>query len=131
MIDTATAEHEAAHVVVGLALGLRLRRATLQPTPIGRDGIAVGYAWFEHGKNYMAHAIMVCAGVAWDRRTGGDTSHDYALAKHTLRYRADVETGVRVAREMLDSRRRLHARLTSELLDRDLTAADIEAIVNE
>lgn len=131
MLDTATAEHEAAHVVVGLALGLKLRKATIEPTPIGADQIALGYAWFEHGKNYLAHALMLCAGVAWERRPGGlgDSPEDYALAKHALRYKSDVETGVRLARELLDSRRRVHAKIASELCDRDLTAADVEALV--
>lgn len=132
MLDTATAEHEAAHVVVGLALGLRLRRATIVPSPApGPTGIHVGYAWFEHGRNYTAHAIMCCAGVAWERRPGGlgQSPADYALAKSSLRYKSDVETCVRIARELLDGRRRAQARVASELCDRDLTAADVEALV--
>ena len=130
-LDTATAEHEAAHVVVGLALGLRLKRATIQPAPYGRTGISIGLAWFAHDKRYLAVATMFAAGVAWDRRTGHDSSADYELALGTLKRRADVETSVRIAREMLDSRRRVHARIASELCDRDLTAQDVEALVIE
>lgn len=131
MLDTATAEHEAAHVVVGLALGLKLRKATIQPTPTGATGIMLGYAWFEHAKNYMAHAIMLCAGVAWERRPGGlgDSPEDYALAKHALRYKRDVETGVRIADELLKARRRAHARVASELCERDLGPADVARLV--
>ncbi len=133
MLDTATAEDEAAHVVVGLALGLKLRKATLAVTPVGRTGISLGYAWFAHGRSYLAHGVMCCAGIAWDRHAGfePDTSAegDYAQARQIFGRKSDVETGVRLARELLDSRRRVHARIASELCDRDLGSADVEALV--
>jgi len=131
-LDTGTAEHEAAHVVVGLALGLRLRKATIKPQPFGATGIALGLSWFAHDKRYLAVGIMFAAGVAWDRRTGfaDETTHtDYELARATLRRRADVDTAVRLAGELLDGRRRMHARVASELCDRDLGPRDIEALV--
>lgn len=120
--------------MVGLALGLRLRKATIVPSPApGPKGIHLGYAWFLHGKHYTAHAIMCCAGVAWERRPGGlgASPEDYKLAKHSLRYKNDVETCVRIARELLEARKRVHVRIASELCDRDLTAVDIAAMVLE
>ena len=133
-LDTGTAEHEAAHVVVGLALGLRLRKATIRPQPFGHSGIALGLSWFAHDRRYLAVGIMFAAGVAWDRRTGwaDETTHtDYELARSTLKRRADVDTAVRLAGELIDGRRRVHARIASELCDRDLNAADIAAMVIE
>jgi hypothetical protein len=132
LLDTATAEHEAAHVVVGLALGLKLRKATIRPTPHGKSGIALGYVWFYSGRKYLAQAIMCCAGVVWDERSGFDvdTVGDLATAKKLVS-RGDVATCMSIARELLDGRRRLHARIASELCDRDLSGADVDALAIE
>ncbi len=133
-IDTATAEHEAAHVVVGLALGLRLRKATIVPSPLGKNGIACGHVWFRSDRKYLAQAIMLGAGVVWDRANGFEPDATPAgdLAQVTrLVSRGDVPTCLKLAEELLDSRRRLHARIASELCDRDLSAADVEALVIE
>ncbi len=131
-IDTATAEHEAAHLTVGLALGLRLRKATIVPSPLGRRGIACGYVWFYSERKYLARAIMYGAGAVWDRKAGfepDDTSAGDLAQVATLVSRADVPTCLKLAEELLDSRRRLHARIASELCDRDLSGADVEALV--
>ncbi len=131
MLDTATAEHEAAHVVVGCALGLKLKRAALQHARPEHDS-SEGYTWFAPGRAYLAFGIMTCAGIAWESRVGGDLAYavcDIRNAKQILRSAASVATSTKLARELLDSRRRLHARIASELCDRDLTAPDIEALV--
>ncbi len=133
VLDTLTAEHEAAHVVVGLALGLKLVRAHVAHARPEHDS-SEGFAWFKPGRAYMAFGIMTCAGIAWENRPGGTpeyASFDMKLAKQVLRTNASVRTGVRLARELLDGRRRLHARVAAELCDRDLTAADVDALVLE
>lgn len=134
MFDVATAEHEASHLVTGLALGLRLRKATITPSPLGKRGIACGYVWFYSDRKYLAQAIMCAAGVVWDKRCGfnNDVSGlgDMASIKKLVS-RGDVETCLNLAREILDGRRRLHARVASELCDRDLGPADVEALVLE
>ncbi len=131
MLDTATAEHEAAHLTVGLALGLRLRKATIVPSAHKR-GILCGYVWFYSERKYLAQAIMLCAGVVWDRKAGftpdDTTAGDLHQAKQLVS-RADVPTCLKLAEEILDSRRRVHARIASELCDRDLSGADVEALV--
>lgn len=130
-LDTATAGHEAAHVVVGLALGLRLKRATIRPSARGRE-LLLGYAHFYSDRKYLAQAIMLCAGAVWDRRNGfePDATPGGDLGQaHKLVTRADVLTCLQIAGEILDGRRRAHARLASELCDRDLTTADVEALV--
>ncbi len=131
MLDTATAEHEAAHVVVGCALGLKLKRASIAHAQPGHDS-SEGFTWFQHGRDYLAFGVMVCAGIAWESRPGGEPAYaaaDLKSARQIHRYRANVETSVRIAREMLDGRRRLHARIASELCDRDLGSADIERLI--
>ena len=137
MIDVTAAEHEAAHLVVGLALGLKLRKATARRSILNGQ-IVDGHVWFQPGRHYLAFGIMVCAGIAWERRPEVAAQSwpeaieaDYKQAWQIHRFKANIETSVRVAREMLDARRRLHARVTSELLDRDLTGRDIEALVIE
>lgn len=133
-LDTATAEHEAAHVVVGLALGLRLRRATASPSPLGKRGIACGYVWFYSDRKYLAQAIMLCAGVIWDRENGfapcTTSAGDRAQAARLVS-RRDLPTCERLAAELLGARRRAHARVASELLDQSLGPADIERLVLE
>ncbi len=135
VLDTSTAEHEAAHVVVGLALGLRLRRATIVPSPWGSRKVALGYAWFGgSSREGFARTIMYCAGIAWESRPGGTPAAaraDEIQARQFFTSQHDLACGVRIAREMLDGRRRAHARIASELCDRDLTSADIEAMLFE
>jgi hypothetical protein len=61
-----TAQHEAAHIVVGVACGLRLRCAALELLP-GWEWS--GYAWFHgnpDGRHREALALMYAAGVAWE-----------------------------------------------------------------
>lgn len=125
------AEHEAAHVVVGLALGLKLKHATIRMTTMRGESLD-GHVWFEHGRQYLAFGVMVCAGIAWERRYGGkpvNASGDERLAKQIHIYRANVETSVRIADEMIRSRRAAHTRVARALLDRDLGPSDVERLV--
>src|SRR5688572_19198623 len=97
--DLLTAEHEAAHVVVGLAMGLRLHRASLTPEVI--DGVLTcGYAWFGgSSREGLARSVMYCAGVAWESRPGGmpeAASADRRLARKYFRSAHDLQTGVRI-----------------------------------
>lgn len=131
-INFDAAEHEAAHVTVGLALGLRLRKAALGHTVI--DGADVhGYTWFGGGNRQgFARTIMYCAGIAWESRPSGTLWHaryDEMYARKFFTSKHDLASGVRIAREMLEGRRRAHARIASELCDRDLSQVDIERLV--
>ncbi len=133
MIELATAEHEAAHLVVGLALGLKLKRAFVRRADL--NGVAVdGLVWFSgFARRKLAQGVMACAGIAYERRIKrvGFTWYDEKFARECFSSRSDLETGVRLAREILDCRRRAHTRLAVELCDRDLTARDIAALVHE
>jgi len=122
------AQHEAAHVVVGLALGLRLSRVWLGQDPDGT------YGWTEwHPKPWHREAdlLMTAAGIAWERECG-----DLEWAGDDLRYlrrkgvrgNAPVRTLERAAWAILTSRPGVHARVTRALVDRDLTEADVKAI---
>lgn len=120
------AQHEAAHVVVGVALGLHLRAATIR-----REGDTLGYAQFVVPKRKrLAWAITLAAGLAFERR-GGDL--DTARADRKLlraeRYNAHAIAALTLAADaILESRGLAHARVTRALLQRDLKRADIEAL---
>lgn len=132
MLDARVAEHEAAHVVVGLALGLKLGRASTTPSVEPNVGLVHGSVWFREGRGRMAMGIMFAAGRAWEQRAGGTlwwAWRDTELARRYLIGPANLKTAVKVAREILDGRRRVHAKIASELCDRDLTSADIEALI--
>jgi hypothetical protein len=135
------AEHEAAHVVVGLALGLPLKVATLRKD-VWRKIEIEGFTWFGGYRRHLAHGITNCAGVVWESRPGGDPRSargDLRLAREHLvsnvngrSTRAAVETGCRVAAEILKSRRGILARVARELCDRDLRPTELaEMVVGE
>ena len=89
------AEHEAAHVVVGLALCLPLRLATLRQET-WRNFEIEGYTWFGAPRQRLAHGVVACAGIAWESRPGGSphgARGDRKLALERLRTPADVRTG--------------------------------------
>ncbi len=138
MIDSQTAEHEAAHVVVGLALGLPLKIATVR-SDVWRKIELGGFTWFGGFRNRLAHGIMSCAGIVWERRPGGDprgARGDATLAREYLRTpirggstAANVETGCNLAAEILRTRQSALARVARELCDRDLRPADLAEMV--
>lgn len=127
--NLSVAQHEAAHVVVGVALGLRMRAAVLEPA---RPGFTQsGYAWFPTGarRKREALALMYAAGVAWDRAVGDRfTATDTRLVRAYVSGRHGVESCVRAAAAMLAGLGPAHARVTRALLERDLSGADITAL---
>lgn len=130
--DHATAAHEAAHVVVGVALGLRLRLATVGHSTHARGPQLAGYAdFYEKRGDGIAQAIMLAAGIAWDRGLRYDpwyTSIDREECFKIVRGRQSVEACVAAAAAMLAARKRVHARVTAALLERDLTHDDVVAM---
>lgn len=128
-----TAQHEAAHVVVGCALGLRLRHARVHSGG-ERTG---GETQFDHAARPLAFAIMYAAGLAWERMTDGDLRH----ARYDARYaraelaspgrRTDLESAVVAADAILRSRAGEHARVTRMLATRDITHRDVARLVAE
>ena len=122
------AQHEAAHLVVGRALGLRPFRAVLGDQG---DGSAGFVEWDRRPWYPEAVRMMYAAGVVWERKCGDLTKAEYDLAE--LR-RAGVQgNGRLVALEraawaILAERHALHAKITRALYERDLTERDIRAL---
>ncbi len=108
--------------MVGAALGLRLRAAR-----ITRWGL--GWTWFPEARAH-SDALVTAAGIAWERAVGGvlDDADRTALRRIVRGSRIDQEACSRAAAAILESRSAAHARVTRALLERDLGAADIEAI---
>lgn len=135
-VDVTVAEHEAAHVVVGLALGLKLRKVSLGSYEHGGEAIH-GFTWFRGNDvdHRLALGVMYAAGVAWEASlTGKSAGRTYAvidreLAQSMLQSRHSFRTGVRIADEILRARRRAFRRVVRELCDRDLGPRDVEALV--
>lgn len=131
--DLETAQHEAAHVVVGVACGLRLVRAEVASN-------ASGFAWFRNAagnkipkRRREAWALMAAAGPAWERMLRLPTwrhneSCDVAILRSLTSGRHGVETVIRAATAMLGVLTREHARVTHALLERDITGEDIAAL---
>lgn len=117
------ADHEAAHVVVGVALGLRLRKAVIK-TAEDFDG----YAWFTNHGSRTAHAIMYAAGVAWERARGGSSIGDATLCRELVKTDSEVRTCVRVAGVMLAGLGPVHSKVTRALLENDLNAKHISKL---
>lgn len=121
-----TAQHEAAHLCVGLSVGgLRVVRATIRP-----DGDTAGYVEWE-GKTRESWALMFAAGVAWERRVGDleKASFDLAeLRKLRVRGNAAVAALERAAWALLETRASQHARITRALLEGDLDHRGVMAL---
>jgi hypothetical protein len=135
------AEHEAAHVGVGLALGLPLKVATLKRSVWQKIEIE-GFVWFGDLRNRLAHGVMACAGVVWEARPGGEPKGargDLTNARFFLQsvrrgssLAANVQTGCKLAAEIMRTRQRVLARVARELCDRDLRPAELaEMVVGE
>lgn len=134
----ATAQHEAAHVVVGCALGMRLGRAwvrdsaTAPPKGMRRDD--EGAVIWATTRTDLAYAVMCAAGIAWEALAGDPdvARFDRRLVREHLRRaggRADVRTAVACAAALLEARMALHARVSRLLAERDITGADVAEIV--
>jgi len=125
------AQHEAAHVVVGLALGLRLLRASCKRS-FDREGVELGgYASFYAGPR-EAWLIMLAAGVAWERRFGDLEYADGDLAllrRMRVRGNARIRVLERAAWAVLESRPWAHRAVSDALLDEDVTAETVTRLV--
>jgi hypothetical protein len=128
----ATAQHEAAHVVVGVALGLKLGRASATPYADGD-----GYCWFPlpPRRRTWADAVTGAAGVAWERAVDpavadadGVQRADWAELLAATPTRHDAETCVRAAAALLAGLGAAHARVTRALLERDLGPEDMACL---
>ncbi len=125
------AQHEAAHIVVGMALGLRFRRAWLGAKKIGRFTYLGWTEWEPRPWYREANLLMTAAGLAWERHCGdliharSDTAE---LRRAGIRGNARVAILERAAWALLAERHALHARITRALLEGDLTAADVRAL---
>lgn len=132
------AQHEAAHVVVGVALGLRLWRVTLDPATLPKswrrwegDALAVT-AWEPKPWPREADLLMTAAGVAWERRYGDITKARgdlQILRRAGVRGNARLVVLERAAMAILESRHALHTRVTRALVERDLTGRDVRTLV--
>lgn len=131
-VEVGTAQHEAAHVVVGVALGLPLIEATALATYV--EGIpADGSTWFRYSESERpALALMYAAGIAWEALAGRDLS-GARYDRKAIRGLGYAPRGIRAltvaADAILRTRAGAHARVTRALLDRGrLTGADIYAL---
>ena len=131
MRDLAAIQHEACHIVVGIALGLRLRKAVISKGVLEGQNIA-GYSWFTSHGSALAHAIMCAAGVVWERAHGRESPIDYRHMLEELNVKGDVDgevrTCLRLAQILLKNHGTAHKRVTMALLEKDLTDRDIRAI---
>lgn len=125
------AQHEAAHVVVGLALGMRLELATLTPERV-RGQLWHGSVTWREGRESARDAIMYAAGLAWDRSVrlsrGERSSWDWTYCRDIVRSVTAVEACITAAAAILGGRMGAHARVTRALLERDLRAADVRRL---
>lgn len=120
--------HEAAHVVVGVALGARLHSAVVRRWY--RNGEPCdAWTWFPYATDTI-EALITAAGVAWSGATrDGLGAYDEADLRALVRgsrnaYRAYVTA----AAAILETRATAHARVVRALLEHDLTHADIERL---
>lgn len=123
----ADAQHEAAHVVVGASLGLKLVSATALdgPDTLGLTTFYVG----PHDR--YADLLWTAAGLAWERRCGdaihalGDVKSLRSMGVKTTRGLQVLE---RAAWAILETRAGMHARVTRALLEGDLDAKSLRAL---
>lgn len=128
MRDFGTAQHEAAHLVVGVALDLKVRSVVIEKARPGWT--SGGYCWFfDSAKKTYADALMFAAGVAWENALGHgdptDAAEDARACRLLVGSAHDYKTCVRAAAAMLTVLAPAHTRLTRALLDRDLTGRDV------
>jgi hypothetical protein len=125
------AQHEAAHVVVGLTLGLRLTFAKLYPLSRTEK---VAETQFEGvlSADDPRFAITIAAGIAWERgiKAPGECDRvDRAMLVRAHYSRGEIRGLVRAAAAILATRGPAHARVTRLLVERDLTRADGAALM--
>lgn len=121
------AQHEAAHIVVGAALGMRMRRAVLEARP---GWTWSGGVWFDgRASTTEAWGLMLAAGVAWEFATAGHARGargDLAVLRSMgVGTRDRVRALATASAALLAGLGPAHARVTRALLERDLTGQDI------
>jgi hypothetical protein len=119
--------HEAAHVVVGVALGLRLHSAVVSRWYSGGT-LCDGWTWFP-AASHTSDLLVTAAGVAWSSATrDGLAALDARALRALVPRRRCYRAYVLAAGAMLESRATAHARVVRALLEHDLTHADIERL---
>jgi hypothetical protein len=118
------AEHEAAHGVVGLALGLKLVEIRITP-----GDIFEGHCLWSGGERF-ALACMFGAGVVWDRMCKrGFSALDAELCRKHTTTNAATATCYRVAKLIISERRPALRLLTNALDARShLTGKDVRQL---
>lgn len=131
--DLEMAQHEAAHVVVGCAMGLRLREVIVRVhwDPAERQYVG-GVTCFDgrHGTR-IAWELMGAAGIAWSKIAGCPWQwyrYDMRDLKRTVRSKRGRDAVIRASMAVLRTLPREHARVTRALLERDLSGGDIAAM---
>ncbi len=127
-----TAQHEAAHVVVGAAFGLKLCKAVLKSTDLGNGWMRRGFVWFDWRGTAEALAMMAAAGIAWDKAMGHKPypGGDFKMLKHLSIRPRGIPVYVKAAGAMLTQLGPIHSSVTRALLERDLTGVDIETLAH-
>jgi len=119
--------HEAAHVVVGVALGLRLHSSVVRDWYANREA-RLAWTWFPRAGR-VADSLVTAAGVAWSSATGdGLEVLDARALRRVVPKRGDFLALVTAAGAMLESRATAHARVVRALIEHDLTHEDVERL---
>ena len=107
------AQHEAAHVVVGVALKLRLKLATIQTPEPEWDG----FTWFPNAVG-CAGALMYAAGIYWSRKVSlpWHAAGDLDILKSLGHSAADIKALSLAAGAILNDRLEAHALVTRALI---------------
>jgi hypothetical protein len=137
MRDFFVAQHEAAHIVVGLTVGLRVRRAVLHETPAHGTFTEYGAVWFnDRHASATQQGLAFAAGSAWDRCVAAPRPKGYdwvdgdADVLRAMGYtRKEIGALVTASLAILTARMPVHARVARALYDRDLQAADVARLM--
>lgn len=122
------AQHEAAHVVVGVAIGLRLIAASVCDWEDAGEQYG-GFAWFPPGAE-VQDCLVTAAGIAWSRAVGRpyEAHGDEADLRRVVRSKRAREAYVIAAGAILESRAAAHKLVTAALLETNLIHSDIERL---
>lgn len=126
-----TAQHEAAHIVVARALGVRVTHATAQ-----ESSDAWGYVSHTdvRKRRPLVEALIAAAGLVYEARAEGPRDASWAMSDYEDARRAARKAGVslrvvvRLAGALLHERAAIHDRVARALCERDLTARDLRAL---
>lgn len=132
MRPLSVAQHEAAHAVVGVYLGLSLRVVRVDPKS---NAEVDGYAHFRKRKTEaLPYAIMCAAGPAADAIHGRNEPEswtvDYSLIRESGFTARERRILIDIATRYLKGPcRKPWKRVTDALTERDLTGAEIKALI--